>query len=456
MQVVDNPLNRQYLSSIDESTTGGDVPHAGDRTIRDVRAREVLDCRGLPTVQVDVVLVDGSLGRADVPSGRSTGAYEARELRDGGSRYGGHGVRQAVANVVDVLGPGVAGRPADRQRELDAALVALDGTPDKSALGANALLGVSLAAARAAAVSADLPLYRYLNSDGHVLPVPLVNLINGGRHAAGQLQFQEFIVIPTGAETFGEALAESSEVNLALGDVLEQRYGRGALALGDEGGYVPPVSDPREALELLHVGVEKAGYTGRFQYGLDCAATHFYDADENVYRLAGKPFAAEELLALYLELISDFGITTIEDPFAEDDFASFAALTAQGGIQIVGDDLFVTNTARLKRGIELGAANALLWKVNQIGTLSEAQDAAAVATSHGYGVCVSERSGETEDPIIADLVVALNAGQIKTGAPVRGERTAKYNRLLQIEEELGGTARYPGAQFPATSVSRGT
>jgi enolase 1/2/3 len=217
---------------------------------------------------------------------------------------------------------------------------------------------------------------------------------------------------------------------------------------------VPPVSDPREALELLHIGVEKAGYTGRFQYGLDCAATHFYDADENIYRLAGKPLTAEELLGLYLELIRDFGITTIEDPFAEDDFTSFAALTAAGGIQIVGDDLFVTNTARLLRGIDAGAANALLWKVNQIGTLSEALDAAAVATSHGYGVCVSERSGETEDPIIADLVVALNAGQIKTGAPVRGERTAKYNRLLQIEAELGSAARYPGASFPAISVSR--
>jgi enolase len=432
------------------------VPHADERAIREVRAREVLDCRGLPTVQVDVVLADGSLGRADVPSGRSTGAYEARELRDGGTRYGGYGVRGAVANVVDVLGPGVAGWAADRQRELDLRLIELDGTPDKSALGANALLGVSLAAARASAASADQPLYRYLASDGHLLPVPLVNLINGGRHAAGQLQFQEFIVIPVGAPTFSEALAESSEVNLALGEVLESRYGRSALALGDEGGYVPPVSDPREALELLHIGVEKAGYTGRFSYGLDCAATHFYDADENVYRLAGKPLSADELLDLYMDLIRDFGITTIEDPFAEDDFTSFAALTKQSGIQIVGDDLFVTNSARLLRGIEAGAASALLWKVNQIGTLSEALDAAAIATSHGYGVCVSERSGETEDPIIADLVVALNAGQIKTGAPVRGERTAKYNRLLQIEAELGTAARYPGSQFPAISVSRGS
>jgi enolase len=415
----------------------------GNRGIQEVRAREVLDCRGLPTVQADVILEDGSFGRADVPAGRSTGTHEAAEVRDGGSRYGGYGVRKAVANVTDVLGPGVIGQPADRQRELDRLLAELDGTADKSALGANAIL-----AARAAAAAAGLPLYQYLSSGGHVLPVPLVNLINGGRHAAGQLEFQEFIVIPTGAESFSEALAESSEVNLALGSVLEERYGRGALVLGDEGGYVPPVADPREALELLHLGVERAGYAGRFRYGLDCAATHFHDAQDGSYRVAGKRLGRDELLDLYLELVRNLGVVTIEDPFAEDDFEGFAILTAQSGIQIVGDDLFVTNTDRLRRGIEQGAANALLWKVNQIGTLSEAWDAAALATSHGYGVCVSERSGETEDPIIADLAVALNAGQIKTGAPVRGERTAKYNRLLQIEAELGSSASYPGSRFP--------
>jgi enolase len=420
----------------------------GDRGISAVRAREVLDCRGLPTVQVDVVLADGSAGRADVPAGRSTGAHEAKEIRDGGSRYGGFGVRRAVANVTDILGPAVLGLAADQQRQLDGALVELDGTPDKSALGANALLGISLAAARAAAQSAGAPLYRYLSAEAHVLPVPLVNLINGGLHAAGRLEFQEFIVLPTAAPTFSQALAESSEVNLALGDVLQDRYGREALVLGDEGGYVPPVSDPREALELLHLGVEKAGYAGRFQYGLDCAATHFYDSRDGTYRVAGRRQTRDELLGYYLELVADFGLTTIEDPFAEDDFEGFALLTAQSGIQIVGDDLFVTSAARLRRGIEAGAANALLWKVNQIGTLSEAMDAAALATRSGYGLCVSERSGETEDPIISDLVVALGAGQIKTGAPVRGERTAKYNRLLQIEEELGSAARYPGTSFP--------
>jgi enolase 1/2/3 len=424
------------------------VVTGGGREISAVRAREVIDCRGLPTVQVDLTLADGSMGRADVPAGRSTGTYEAREIRDGGVRYGGHGVRGAVANVNETIGPAIVGRPADHQRELDGFLVELDGTADRSGLGANALVGVSLAAARASALSAELPLYRYVCSDAHVMPVPLVNLINGGRHAAGELEFQEFIVIPVEAASFGEALAESSEVNLALGEVLAERYGRGALALGDEGGYVPPISDPKEALEMLHRGVERAGHSGRFQYGLDCAATHFHDAGEGMYRVDGKRLGRDELLDLYLELIRDFGVVTIEDPFAEDDFEGFAALTKATDIQVVGDDLFVTNSARLQRGIDLGAANALLWKVNQIGTLTEAMDAAAAATRHGYAVCVSERSGETEDPVIADLAVALNAGQIKTGAPVRGERTSKYNRLLQIEEELGSAAAYPGRRFP--------
>lgn len=423
----------------------------GERGIREVRAREVLDCRGLPTVQVDVLLGDGSMGRADVPAGRSTGTHEAVEIRDGGSRYGGYGVRRAVATVTEVIGPGVVGRRADHQRELDNCLLELDGTADKSHLGANAIVGVSLAAARAAAASAGLPLYRYLSADAHVLPVPLVNLINGGLHAAGQLDFQEFIVVPTGATSFGAALAQSSEVNLALGTVLQDRYGRSALALGDEGGYVPPISDPREALELLHLGVAKAGHSDRFRFGLDCAASHLYDREDNVYRVAGKPFTRDNLLEFYLELVRDFDLVTIEDPFTEDDFEGFAMLTAEAGIQIVGDDLFVTNPGRLRQGIDQGAANALLWKVNQIGTLSEALDAAAMAISHGYGVCVSERSGETEDPIIADLVVALNAGQIKTGAPVRGERTAKYNRLLQIEEELGTAASFPGKNFPRSA-----
>jgi enolase len=427
------------------------VVTGGRREISAVRAREVIDCRGLPTVQVDVTLADGSMGRADVPAGRSTGSHEAHEIRDGGTRYGGYGVRRAVANVNEVIAPAIAGRPADHQRELDAYLVELDGTADRSSLGANALVGVSLAAARASALSAALPLYRYVRADAHVMPVPLVNLINGGRHAAGELDFQEFIVIPVEATSFGDALAESSEVNLALGEALAERYGGSALALGDEGGYVPPISDPREALEMLHRGVERAGHSGRFRYGLDCAATHFHDVADGTYRVDGKRLGRDDMLDLYLELIREFGVATIEDPFAEDDFEGFAALTKATDIQVVGDDLFVTNSARLQRGIEMGAANALLWKVNQIGTLTEAMDAAAAATSGGYSVCVSERSGDTEDPVIADLAVALNAGQIKTGAPVRGERTSKYNRLLQIEEELGPAAVYPGRRFPRSA-----
>jgi enolase len=415
-----------------------------------IRAREVLDCRGLPTVQVDVT-VDGGrspvLGRADVPSGRSTGEHEAVELRDGGTRFGGFGVRAAVAAVNGELADALVGLPLTSQRQLDATLCELDGTPNKARLGANALLGVSLAAARAAAAAHGLPLYRFLDSDAHVLPVPLVNLINGGKHASGELDFQEFIVMPVGASSMLEALQVSTEINLALGAILLPRYGKSALNTGDEGGFVPQISDPREALGLLHEAAAAAGYANDVVYGLDCAASHLYDAATKTYTVAGRSYDRDGMIELYLELIRDFGIVTIEDPLEENDFEGHAELTTRSGIQIVGDDLFTTNTARLAEGVALGSANALLWKVNQIGTLSEAFDAAAAAHRAGYAVVVSERSGETEDPIIADLVVALNAGQIKTGAPVRGERTAKYNRLLQIEEELGSVAVYPGRNY---------
>jgi enolase len=416
-----------------------------------IRAREVLDCRGLPTVQVDVEVVGGpvgpALGRADVPSGRSTGEHEAVEIRDGGTRFGGFGVRTAVAAVTGEIAEAFVGRPLTSQRELDDALRALDGTADKSRLGANALLGVSLAAARAVANARGLPLYRSLNADAHVLPVPLVNLINGGKHASGELEFQEFIVMPVGANSMLEALQVSTEINLALAAILLPRYGKSALNTGDEGGYVPQISDPREALGLLHEAADRAGYGDDVVYGLDCAASHFYDAASKTYRIADTTYDRDQLIEFYLELIRDFGIVTIEDPLEENDFEGFAELTTRSGIQIVGDDLFTTNVERLNRGIAIGAANSLLWKVNQIGTLSEALDAANAATRNGYTVVVSERSGETEDPIIADLVVALGAGQIKTGAPVRGERTSKYNRLLQIEEELGSSAVYPGRAF---------
>jgi enolase len=418
-----------------------------------VRAREVLDCRGLPTVQAEIEL-DGELtATADVPSGRSTGSNEACELRDGGERFGGFGVLDAVANVRGEIADLLVGRRLPDQRALDRALVELDGTPDKSRLGANAILGVSLAAARARAHSSGLPLYRALNANAHVLPVPLVNLINGGKHASNDLDFQEFIVIPVGAGSMIEALQISTEVNLALAEILLERYGKSALNTGDEGGYAPAISDPREALGLLHEAVAGAGHEGRFRYGLDCAATHYHDRDEGTYLVAGEVRDTDSMIELYLELIRDFDVITIEDPLDEEDFAGFARLTADSGIQIVGDDLFVTDPERLRAGIAAQAANALLWKVNQIGTLSEALDAADLAHRNAYAVVVSERSGETEDPIIADLAVALGAGQIKTGAPVRGERTAKYNRLIKIAEELESTAVYPGSALASPAVA---
>ena len=420
-----------------------------DLSIASIGAREVLDCRGLPTVQVDVVVGRGVLGRADVPAGRSTGSYEAHELRDGGTRFGGFGVRRAVANVNERIAPALVGHDAAPQRALDAALLELDGTDNKSALGANAILGVSLAAARAAAAAHGLPLYRYVNANAHLLPVPQVNLINGGLHASNDLDFQEFIIIPSGAESMLHALQISTEVNLHLGEILLQRFGKAALNTGDEGGYAPAITEPAEALDYLREAVARAGYDDVITYGLDCAATHLYDAGTGTYEVAGKRYDRPAMIELYLGLIERYGIVTIEDPLHEDDFEGFAELTEASGIQIVADDLFVTNSDRLRSGIDAGAANALLWKVNQIGTLSEALDAADLAFRHGYGVVVSERSGETEDPIIADLSVALNCGQIKTGAPVRGERTAKYNRLLAIAEELGTTARYPSRTAPA-------
>jgi enolase len=419
-----------------------EVCHVADPVITAIAAREVLDCRGLPTVQAELELDGRHLGRADVPSGRSTGSYEAVELRDGGPRFGGFGVTRAVESIRGEIADALVGRPLASQRKLDTTLIDLDGHADKGRLGANALLGVSLAAARAAALAADVPLYRHLNAASHTLPAPLVNLINGGRHASNDLDFQEFIIVPVGAGSLLEALQLSTEVNLALAELLSARYGKVALNTGDEGGFAPPIGRPQEALELLHEAVAAAGYDGRFVYGLDCAATHFYDADAGVYTLAGETYTPAALADLYRRLIDDYGVVTIEDPFQEDDFEGFAALTASSHIQIVGDDLFVTNPERLRQGLGVGAANALLWKVNQIGTLTEALDVARLAHRSGLNVVVSERSGETEDPIIADLAVAIDAGQIKTGAPVRGERTAKYNRLLQIAEELDSSGRY--------------
>ena len=411
-------------------------------TITKIHARQVLDCRGFPTVQAEVWLNDEFLGRADVPAGRSTGSNEAHELRDGGPRWGGQGVSSAVENVNGPIREALVGTAFHTQRALDELLIEEDGTPDKRRLGANAILPVSLAISKAAAAASGVPHYLYLNPNAHVLPVPLVNLINGGAHASNDLDFQEFIILPVGATSMLEALMISTEVNLVLAELLLKKFGKVALNTGDEGGFAPPMSDPREALGFLHDAVERAGYADKCSYGLDCAASQLYERDARSYRVAGTDYTRDALIELYGELIGDYGIVTIEDPLAEDDFEGFAELTATTGIQIVGDDLFTTNPDRVKAGIEQGAANALLWKVNQIGTLTEALDAAELALRAGYRVVVSERSGETEDTVIADLVVALNAGQIKTGAPVRGERTAKYNALLRIEDELGATARY--------------
>ena len=410
-------------------------------------AREVLDCRGLPTVQVDLWL-DGRLaGRADVPSGRSTGSNEAVELRDGGARFGGFGVLTAVAHVNDVIAQALVGTSLESVRELDDTLVALDGTPDKSNLGANAIAGVSIAAARALASVAEVPLYRWADAESHVLPVPQVNLINGGRHASNDLDFQEFTIMPVGAGSFIEALQISSEVNLALAEILLGDFGKVALNTGDEGGYAPPMDDPEQALDYLHRAVAAAGHQDACVFGLDCAATHFYDRETRTYGVAGRPLSTEALVDLYARLVADYGVASIEDPLHEEDFEGHAEMVRRTGIQIVGDDLYVTNADRVGRGIAARSANALLWKFNQIGTLTEAFAAAEVAFDNGLALVVSERSGETEDPVIADLAVGMSAGQIKTGAPVRGERTAKYNRLLQIEEELGTAARYAGASY---------
>ena len=413
-------------------------------------ARQILDCRGYPTVQVDVWAGEHH-GRADVPAGRSTGSGEALELRDrDASAYRGFGVLRAVANVNETIGPRIAGHAVSDQQGLDRLLREIDGTPGKSNLGANAIIGVSLAAARCAAAAAGLPLYRSLRFDACVLPVPMINLINGGKLTSNDLDFQEFIMMPVGARSFSEAMRMASETHMALQEIVVSRYGKLSGNTGDEGGFATPITDVREALQVLHDGVAAAGFVGDVVYALDCAATHLWDAERRVYTVGGRQYTTEGMIDLYKELVRDFGVVSIEDPLTEDDWDGWVEVTRElggAGVQIIGDDLFVTDPERVREGVTRGAANALLWKVNQIGTLSEAFEAAEVAFRAGFGVCVSERSGETEDPLIADLTVALNCGQIKTGSPVRGERTSKYNRLLEIEEELGASAVYPGRHF---------
>ncbi len=421
--------------------------------ISKIKAREVLDSRGNPTVEVDVITESGNMGRAAVPSGASTGRYEALELRDGGKRYHGKGVLKAVKNVNEIIAPALKGLDVRSQEEIDKKMIELDGTPNKSKLGANAILAVSLATARAAANILKIPLYKYLskNKDELLLPVPLMNIINGGKHAGNKLNIQEFMIIPHSGKTFKETLRIGVEIYHTLKRILEKKYGKSAINVGDEGGYAPPMEQTTEALEALIKSIEEAGYTPRKEVslGLDAAASEFYDEEHGKYYLDQRSLTVDELIEYYTQLVETYSIISIEDPFQEEDFETFAEFTKKLGnkVQIVGDDLFVTNTGRLEKGIQVGAANALLLKVNQIGTLTEALEAAKTAFRHDYAVIVSHRSGETEDPFIADLAVALCTGQIKTGAPARSDRTSKYNQLLRIEEELGEKARFPANDF---------
>ncbi len=419
--------------------------------IENIHAREILDSRGNPTVEVEVLLEDGVVSRAAVPSGASTGAFEAYELRDGDSaRYLGKGVRKAVDAVIEEIGPELEGFDATDQRLVDEAMIVLDGTENKSRLGANAILGVSLAVAKAAADSADLPLFRYVGGpNAHTLPVPLMNIINGGAHADTGVDIQEFMAVPLGAESFSEALRWGAEIYHALKSLLKKSGMN--TALGDEGGFAPDLPNNRGALEFIVGAIESTGLkVGKdVALALDVASTEFFE--NGVYSFEGKQRTSSEMTAYYAELARDFPLVSIEDPLAEDDWAGWTHITAELGskLQLVGDDLYVTNPKRLAQGIAQKAGNSILVKVNQIGTLTETLDAVALAQRSGMQAILSHRSGETEDTTIADLAVATDCGQIKTGAPARSDRVAKYNQLLRIEEELGDAAHYAGrASFP--------
>lgn len=416
---------------------------SGEYKIQKIHAREILDSRGNPTIEVDVFTPKG-FGRASVPSGASTGTNEALELRDADpNRYGGKGVLTAVKNVNTIIQKELLGLDVRNQREIDELMIELDETDNKSNLGANSILGVSMAVAKAAADSLNIPLYRYFGgSNAFTLPVPTMNVLNGGKHAGNELSIQEFMIQPKGAETFYEAIQIGAEIYHTLGKLLEKKYGRSSTNVGYEGGYAPKMSESTEALDALVQAIEEAGYTeSEVTIGLDAAASEFYE--DEFYLIDGKKLSGSELLDYYVELVNSYPILSIEDPFYEEAFEDFEALTNElWDTIIVGDDLFVTNIERLSKGVDMGAANALLLKVNQIGSLSEAFDAASMASRNGYTVIVSHRSAETEDTTISDLSVAIGAEMIKTGAPARGERTAKYNQLLRIEEDLGEVAHY--------------
>jgi enolase len=425
-------------------------------SIEAVGAREILDSRGNPTVEVEVLLDDGAFARAMVPSGASTGKFEAVELRDGGDRYLGKGVQKAVSAVVQTIGPALEGIAADDQRLIDQTMLELDGTPNKAKLGANAILGASLAVARAAAESAGLPLYRYVGGpNAHLLPVPMMNILNGGSHADSNVDVQEFMIAPIGAPTFAEALRQGAEVYHALKSVLKKKGL--ATGLGDEGGFAPNLDSNRAALDLIAEAVSAAGLNlgTDIALAMDVAASEFHD--KGSYTFEGGSKTSDQMTAYYAELVASYPIVSIEDPLDEEDWDGWKAMTDQLGdkIQIVGDDLFVTNVERLQRGITGGQANALLVKVNQIGSLTETLDSVDLSHRNGYRCMMSHRSGETEDTTIADLAVATDCGQIKTGAPARSERVAKYNQLLRIEEELDDAARYAGVgAFPRLAAAR--
>jgi enolase len=428
-------------------------------TIVSIKAREILDSRGQPTVEVDLTTGAGMF-RSAVPSGASTGIYEALELRDGdNSRYLGKGVQKAVDNINTKIAPALIGKDVTDQKAIDKIMLDLDGTKDKKSLGANAILGVSMSVCRAGAAVAGLPLYKYIaqlaGNNNLRLPVPCLNVINGGKHAGNALAPQEYMVAPSGATTFKEAIRMGSEIYGHLKLILKKKYGLDSTNVGDEGGFAPPVQDAKEPLDLLTQAIAAAGYTGKATICMDCAASEFYKEKENKYDLAFKSatpnlIEGPALVQKYVDWANEYPIVSIEDPFDQDDFESWTALTTQlkpKGIQVVGDDLTVTNTERIKMAIEKGACSSLLLKVNQIGSVTEAVESAKMAHSAGWTVMVSHRSGETEDTFIADLVVGLGTGQIKSGAPCRSERTCKYNQLLRIEEELGSSAVYGSPQF---------
>jgi enolase len=417
-----------------------------------VGARQILDSRGNPTVEVDVRLESSAFGRAAVPSGASTGAHEAVELRDGGSAYGGKGVTTAVANVAGEIAEAVKGRDCFDQAGLDRAMADLDGTPNKGRLGANAILGVSLATAKAAAAERGLSLFRYLGGEGATtLPVPMMNVINGGMHADNSIDLQEFMVVPVGADSFGEALRLGAEVYHSLKQVLHDRGL--STGVGDEGGFAPDLESSEAAIEAILEAAEAAGHRDRVAIALDPATSEVYG--DGVYRFEGRELSSAEMPGFWGELVQRYPIVSLEDPLAEDDWDGWTQLTAELGdrVQLVGDDLFVTNADRLRQGIDRGAANSILIKVNQIGTITETVESLSLAGANGYSAVMSHRSGETEDATIADLAVAYGTGQIKTGAPARSDRVAKYNQLLRIEEELGARAVYPGfSAFPRAQL----